>query len=837
MFRHLGEFVIHRWRVLFATWIVLSVLANGVLTGWINRLNVLPFRLPSWETIVQTGELQFLPAKSPSVESNALYNKAFPHDMAASNAVIVITRENGPLADNDADKAFITEVLRPEIDKVISEVEKTNGPTGVGKIEDFKDSQVGQLLMSKDKKSTLVMINLGTEFLDAKNQYLILGLEKLIEPRGRLAGKIPAGLTLSLSGSATVGRDMFIAQKESARNTEWWTVVLVVGLLLLIYRAPLLALIPLISVFIAVQVSICLIVLLARYAPWIVEPFAGLQTYITVVTYGAGVDYCLFLIARYKEELDRGVNVSEALTMTLDKIGAALAASAATVSVGIGMMYFAQFGKFQQAGICMALSLIIMLIAALTFTPPLLVLVGQAAFWPYGRSKNLSKSAGWISGASLFSRLLSNLQLHRMWEWTSDQILKTPMRIWLTFILLMLPFGIVGVMFHDYLSYGLLSELPRTKPSVIGAKAVQAHFTAGDTGPITVMLQNPDLDFDSIEGRHALEVLTLKLKDRADKLRVADVRSISHPVGLHHELPKGFARASFLNAARMHYNSRVEDKNVQHVTRMDVILKDDPFSRNSVNLMSQVQHEIEGLLSKDNPDNQKEPTGEEGDTSLKDLVGSSVHLVGTTASIRDLKKVTDMDQLVIDGLVLTTVYIILVILLREPAICAYLLVSVFFSYFVSLGATFVAFWAVDPSGFAGLDWKVPTFLFTILIAVGEDYNIFLMARIAEEQKEFGPVQGIKVAMVQTGSIISSCGIIMAGTFFSLVIAGTLAGMQQLGFALTVGVLLDTFIVRPILVPAYLILLNSGRFGRIGKTLGAITPEKQKALQTSSTAAS
>src|SRR5205814_904137 len=106
-----------------------------------------------------------------------------------------------------------------------------------------------------------------------------------------------------------------------------------------------------------------------------------------------------------------------------------------------------------------------------------------------------------------------------------------------------------------------------------------------------------------------------------------------------------------------------------------------------------------------------------------------------------------------------------------------------------------------------LDWTVPLFLFTVLIAVGEDYNIFLVTRIDEEEARHGPEAGIIAALVKTGPIISSCGLIMAGTFSSLALGGHLARMTQLGFALAFGVLLDTFIVRPLLVPAYLLMVE------------------------------
>jgi RND superfamily putative drug exporter len=188
---------------------------------------------------------------------------------------------------------------------------------------------------------------------------------------------------------------------------------------------------------------------------------------------------------------------------------------------------------------------------------------------------------------------------------------------------------------------------------------------------------------------------------------------------------------------------------------------------------------------------------------------TQLYALGTTASVRDLAAVMGRDRLRIEVLVLVSVFVILVVLLRRIVVPLYLLLSVLFSYYATLGVSFIVFWLLDPAGFSGIDWKVAVFLFTILIAVGEDYNILLMTRVDEEERKFGPVRGVTEALSRTGPVISSCGIIMAGTFASL-LGGSLSEMKQLGFALAFGVLLDTFVVRPVLVPAFLILLRTGR---------------------------
>jgi RND superfamily putative drug exporter len=578
----------------------------------------------------------------------------------------------------------------------------------------------------------------------------------------------------------------------------------------------------------------------------VVDLFRDIEIYITVLVYGAGVDYCLFLIARYKEELDAGATYEEASARSIGKVGAALAASAGTSGVGIGMMAFAEFGKFEEAGVAIFFSLMICLLTALTFAPSIIRLCGKWAFWPYMPQEKVVRVT-WISPTTWIGRLMQSGLVDRLWNRICELIRKHPARIWITTALLMVPFAGVGVYFIDNLSYGLLSELPDDYLSVQGARAAQQHFSPGETGPATILLQNPAMDFTDKEViEEQLRRLSQKIKERKDELDVDDVRSVADPTGItkrarEHEAKfeeylQTLSKLEQLSTIRLrnnwihdYYVTQVEELD-HSITRIDVVFQQDPFSRNMITDFIEFEEEMRKLVDEfdDHVRNRlqelrKEAIADGVDPEELDppveIPPTKASFLGPTASMADLKLVTDRDQIRIEALVLLVVYVILVILLRRIAISFYLLMTVFFTYFVSLGVAYALFYALDPSAFAGLDWKVPLFLFTILIAVGEDYNILLITRIEEEQLKYGHVEGTLHALGKTGSIISSCGIIMAGTFSSLLF-GTLLGLKQLGFALAFGVFLDTFVVRPLLVPSWLVMLYRGYFGRFSRFLGA-----------------
>jgi RND superfamily putative drug exporter len=222
------------------------------------------------------------------------------------------------------------------------------------------------------------------------------------------------------------------------------------------------------------------------------------------------------------------------------------------------------------------------------------------------------------------------------------------------------------------------------------------------------------------------------------------------------------------------------------VTRLDLITKYDPFSRESVRLLDSVDKRL--LAQSQDP--------------ASPWHGTEFDFVGTTAGIRDLEAVNDSDYFLIGLLTSLAVLAVLIVVLRRPLLSAYLVATVLLGFFVSIGVTKLVFMTLYGDTFHGLDWKLPLFLFVILVAVGEDYNIYLATRVVEEQRRRGSVEGLRVAVVRTGGIITSCGVIMAGTFASMM-TGTLRGMHELGFSLAFGVLLDTFVIRTILVPSFL----------------------------------
>lgn len=864
----------------------------GTILAWAVILAIVVKTAPPLADVATDGEFDFLPLNSDSRVAERLFREAFPAwepkekipapaqegadpnqaeapaeeedhptqmDPLGCSVVIVLQREDEKAGLSAKDEEFVTKFLEPGL-KVIQQ------RTGHGKeplplsesperipvkdqiirgIWTVNDARIGPLLRSKNDCSMLVLVELGTEFLDRRNKLVLNRIEELLKSK-EVQTALPIGLEVNLSGAATVGRDMLEAEAQSAAQTDHYTKVLVIVLLLAIYRAPLMVLLPLVTVGVAVNLSLRLLRIMAGYG--IVGIFSGLDVYVTVVVYGAGVDFCLFLIARYKEELDHGASFRDATISAVTNVGSALATSAGTSIVGIGMLTLTEFGKFREAGVAISFGLFIALICALTLTPAMMFLFGRWTFWPDVRRERISASDGFMPTRSFWHELQEQKMLERGWQWIADLVSRRPGWVFTVTVLLLTPLAIYGGYKKDQLSYGLLSDLSPDVTSVRGAKAVQKHFPAGAAGVATFLIRHDELDLTKIrEGEKLSRAITEDLMGQSKTLGIADVRSQSSPHGAVKEINDGeagkpnqkpdrpFLRGGVARTLAQKAYCCLEGEHRGKLMRIDIVFDTDPFARDAVKRLEEAKSAIQQSLHKYSlPEPVEAGEPEDGEAPVAEAPApvekkidlsekAQVLALGSTASIRDLKLSTDRDQIRINIYVSVAVFLVLMLLLRQPMLCAYLIITVIFSYLVTLGAAFILFRFTTGPDFVGLDWKVPVFLFTLLLALGEDYNVLFMSRVTEEQPKHGALPGILVALTKTGGIISSCGIIMAGTFTSLM-TGSLAGMVQMGFALAFGVTIDTFIVRPILVPAYLVLLNNGTFGGLSKFLGAYQPK-------------
>lgn len=756
---------------------------------WIALAGGIRWAAPDWDEVTQDGDLAFLPEQMTSVQAERLLARAFPDNRFRSQIVLVCERPTGPLQSPDFEA----------LDRVAARFTGSDvADLPIVAVWTPWTDVIGKKLISTDRRAALVVLQLSSEFMAVENIRTLAAVQEIVASAGR-ADALPEGLSYGISGSAAIGGDMLSSAKESIENVEIATIALVLIILLAVYRAPALVFVPLATLVVAVYVSLDLVALLTQASQlpgfdWMnFKVFKTTKIFVLVVLFGSGTDYCLFLIARYREELQRGLDYPSAMNAALGKVGAAIVGSALTTILGLGTMVFADFGKYRNGGPAIALCLAVALVACLTLAPALLRAFGGVIFWPWGIGPANSDD----------QRRLDAVPAGRFWTWMADIILARPGTVLALSLLALAPLAWRGSSVQ--VTYNLLEELRDDRPSVLGTQSLRRHFFAGDTGPVSVVAQRPGAKFDTPKGERDIARLTRRLFEVPG---VKSVRSISEPMGDAPGYRNLFSAAGRRKlAAREHPRTRAlylsqAPQLKGEVTRLDVILAYDPFSADAVEALNRIDRRLAQIAS-------------DRDSAW---FGTRFLFAGTTSGVRDLTAVTQSDQTLIQRLVVLAVLAVLLLIIKRPVISIYLILSVLFTYFVTIGAAEMVFdWLYEP--FSGLDWKVPLFLFVILTAVGEDYNIFLVTRVLEEQKRHGPREGLKLAIVRTGGIITSCGVIMAGTFFSMMF-GTLRGMLELGFALSLGVMLDTVVVRPILVPAFLALLDRMSLSRAPLTQSA-----------------
>jgi RND superfamily putative drug exporter len=764
MFRFIGRLTSYHPWAFVCGWVVIAVFVGVVA--------------PNWDRNSQDDDIRALPEYCPSVKGYKLLEEAFPGDVFASNLVLAFERLDSPLSEDDF-KAI--DAIRDGLEKL-----RHDEPSlAIQAIHAPADPILGRKLKSADGRCALVKVQLQSPYMAVQTRFTVDRIDEVAS--SELAAQGVSGLKMHPTGPAGIGRDLIKVSTNSLENTTLATVLLVIVILLWVYRAPLLAMVPLVTIAIAVFVALQSLALLTLIPGF--KLASASQIFAVVMLYGAGTDYCLFLVSRYREELAEGRPLGFSVESSVNHVGHALAASAGTVICGLGLMGTADFAKVRSGGPAIALSLMVAFLASLTLTPALLKILGSWAFWP-GRPPGRPGSR--LPGAR------GETDEEDFWTRLSGKLLKRPGLAWLGAMALLAPLALLGTATRT--SFRATAELSGHSPSIVGLDAVQRHFPAGEAGPVTVLLESP-VPFDTSHGRRLIEHLSqgfLHLEN------VREVRALTRPLG--QAIPEPARQAQQASAwaaawqkvvdsidsqvrrmAGQHYLSTIPPKDgapARHVTRLEVVLETDPFDPRSAATLGSIQTWISSELPNDS-------------RAFGPVRGETF---GITVAAFDLASVTETDRARINLLVTAAVFVILFLFVRDLVLAAYLLLTVLFSYMVTLGATMLIAWIGFARPFGEVDWRVPFFLFVILVAVGEDYNILLISRMLQERRRHGPAQAMRLAVARTGSTITSCGLIMAGTFATLMLAG-LNTLVQIGFALAFGVLLDTLIIRPILVPA------------------------------------
>lgn len=672
----------------------------------------------------------------------------------------------------------------------------------------WREPNLGSKLISADRQARMIVLRLTTEFMAVRNQPLLAKVAHELDlVRSTLSSDQREYLTLQWAGSAAIGGDLLKAAKESISHTEWYTVVLILLILAMVYRAPLMVAIPLLSIGLSVAIATDLVALLAvpgdrpwTASDWGLRVFTTTRIFIVVILFGGGTDYCLFLIARYREELARWPDRAAAMAAAMQGVGSALLASACTTIVGLAMMGFADFGKFRYSGPVIGVCLGVTLLVCLSLAPAILHLLGPILFWPW--LPHSERQVGTTTRPSA-----------KLWSHVGQCVTRRPATILLCSIVPLLPLVSYGWHSVDRVTYDLLADLHPLRPSRLGTAVMWQHFPIGEAGALTVIVHRPGTDFASVEGRKAIAELAREFYAVPG---VHVVRSLVDPLG---DFPPGQRIGVVDPGAWRTWLTRPHRKTLSlfvsdtpeyphDVTRWDVILDVQPFSLDALNVLREIDSRIRRLAAQ--PDS--------------GWYQCRWAYTGPVAAMADLRHVTLQDRHRIEVLVVLGVLAVLLVILGRPITCLYLMLSVLFTYYLTIGITEAVFRVAYGAQYQGLDWKLPLFLFVILIAVGQDYNVYLVTRVWEEQRRRGPFAGLRYALTQTGGIITSCGVIMAGTFLAMTAGdwgvwlgswfpqwieparmGGPRGIVELGFALTVGVLLDTLFVRTVLVPAFLAL--------------------------------
>ncbi|HEX7280348.1 MAG TPA: MMPL family transporter [Solirubrobacterales bacterium] len=577
--------------------------------------------------------------------------------------------------------------------------------------------------ISKDGEAALLVLAIDAEDRGA----VLTGVEQI---RRYLRAHQRPGLHAFVTGPGGIAADLERVAEDAGRTLLIATLGLVLLLLLAVYRAPILALLPLLVVGLAYLVAIGIAYLLIE-AGWIVVNAEGTML-LLVLIFGAGTDYSLLLVHRYREEGD--------LTKAVRESRPAILASGGTVIAAMLVLLVADLESTHWLGPVLAIGIAVMLAASFTLLPALLSILGERAFWP-------ATGVRGVPGGASPNRDGGDPPDPRpsVWDRAAD-LVRQRSRLLIALVVGLLLFLSLGNLTSNE-SLGFGQGVTKPTDSSRGTEALERHFPAGLGSPLTAVVKAEEAP------------LAAKELERLDSVQLV----LPAPV------PADASEAVIV-----------------------LVLRGSPYGDEAEGAVEEIRERLHAIA----------PGGLLGGVPVENL---------------DVEETNARDTKLIVPLVLLVIGLILIAVLRALVAPAYLIATVVASFAATLGLATFAF--TEVFGAEGLAFNLELMSFIFLVALGVDYNIFLMTRAREEAAVRGTREGTLAALVGTGGVITGAGLILAGTFATLTLL-PLEELVQIGATVAAGVLLDTFLVRALLIPAITYRLGDrawwpGRAGRGG----------------------
>ena len=683
---------------------MLVVISWFIITGFFGPL------FGKLTSVQENNNSSFLPKGAEATQAADLIEGFSDRDGFAFPTLILfegkVTPEN--LAAINAHMAGVGSLTIGDTDKKISDY--------------IAPDQAISVFPSEDGKAILANVPLDgnaiSELLPNDEPVLPAIVEALREDVKPLADA--NGVSHYVTGPAGLLGDLFGAFGGIDSTLLLTTLAVVAVILIVVYRSPVLWIIPLLSALFALSTAGGIVYLLAKAD--IIDVDGQSQGILSVLVIGAATDYALLLIARYREELHHHENRFDAMRAAYKGVWEPILASGSTVAIALMVLLFSQLTNTAGLGPIGAIGIVVSMITILTLLPALLLLFGRWIFWP-----RVPRNDG------------DDHVLEGMWSKVGAGIGRNPRKAWVISGTVLLLFAFASTTLKAD-GIGTVDTFTGKPESVVGQKLLLKHFPGGEGDPTQVVVS-------------------------ADKIEAVTAALTGAP-GVSSITPA-------LDGLPIPGQPVPEVKIVDNKAILNVTLDAAPDSVEAGNDIPELRR-------------------------LAKAADSTALVGGTSAVYYDVRQANNRDNRVIIPIILLVITLILGVLLRSILSAIVLLGTVVLSYFATLGVSALVFNHVF--GFAGGDNSFPLFAFIFLVALGIDYNIFLMSRVREESQKIGTRAGVIKGLTVTGSVITSAGIVLAATFAVLGLL-PLVPLAQLGFAVAFGVLLDTIIVRSILVPA------------------------------------